>query len=295
MAWSMADVASQNGKTFLITGSNTGIGYATARLLADKGATIIMACRNLTKGEQALAQLRADVPGVDCQLMTLDLASLKSVRSFAAQVNKRHQKLDVLINNAGVMIPPLGRTEDGFETQFGTNVLGHFALTGLLLPLLDKTPQARVVTLASIAHWPGRIVFDNLNAEKSYSRIGAYCQSKLGNLMFAYELQRRLQRSGSSTLSIAAHPGGTRSELSRHNPVVNLFARLAQPTEDGALPSIRAAVDTKAKGGEYYGPRGPGTIAGAPILQRSSQRSHDPAVAERLWARCEQLTEVSYL
>ncbi len=295
MVWSMAEVGSQTGKTFLITGSNTGIGFATARLLAGKRAKIIMACRNTAKGELALKQLKSMVPGADCTLMALDLASLKSVRSFADRVNTNYPRLDVLINNAGVMIPPLGRTEDGFETQFGTNVLGHFALTGLLLPLLNRTPHARVVTMASIAHWPGRINFDNLNAEQGYSKAGAYAQSKLANLMFAYELQRRLHGSGADTISLAAHPGGSHSELSRHSLILKLLSHLAQSVDDGALPSIRAAVDGQAQGGEYYGPRGIGTIAGAPIRQRSSRRSHDLTVAARLWAACETLTGLPYL
>lgn len=295
MSWTMNNAGSQQGKTFLVTGANAGIGHSTARQLAEKGARVVMACRSVEKGEAALRQLQAAVPGADIRLMTLDLANLASVRAFATEFLAQHDRLDVLINNAGVMMPPAGRTADNFETQFGTNVLGHFALTGLLLPLLDRTPQARVVTMSSVAHWDGKIDFANLNAEKGYRSWRAYAQSKLANLMFAYELQRRLQRSGVSTISLGAHPGGTKSDLGRHNILLKMASPFAQSTDAGALPSLRAAVDPDARGGEYYGPGGLGTFAGAPVKQRSSRRSHDEAVAKQLWQACEELSGTRYL
>jgi len=299
MSWTLDDAGDLRDRTILVTGSNTGIGFATARLLAGKGARIIMACRNAEKGRRALAQLKSLVPGAEASLLSLDLASLASVREAAAAVHARQHPLDGLINNAGLMMPPFSRTTDGFELQFGTNVLGHFALTGLLLPLLEQTPRSRVVWVSSIAHWSGRIDFDNLGAEKGYRSWGAYAQSKLADLMLAYQMQRRLRRSGASTIALAAHPGGTRSELSRNNALLKLVARLTsgltQSTEDGAMPSIRAAIDSDARGGDYYGPSGFATFAGPAARQRSSRYSHDEAVAARLWQACEQLSGVRYL
>ena len=295
MDWTMQEAGSLRGKTFLVTGSNAGIGFSTTRQLAGRGARVVMACRSPDKGQAALQQLRSAVPDADASLMTLDLASLASVRAFAAEFLAQHDRLDVLINNAGVMMPPAGRTADNFETQFGTNVIGHFVLTGLLLPLLNRTPQARVVTMSSVAHWLAKIDFDNLNAEKGYSAGRAYAQSKLANLMFTYELQRRLQRSGATTISLGAHPGGTRSDLGRHNLLLRLASPLAQSTDQGALPSLRAAVDPAARGGEYYGPGGLATMVGPAVRQRSSRYSHDESVAARLWQACEELGGMRYL
>lgn len=295
MSWSMSDVASQNGKLFLVTGSNAGIGFATSYLLAGKGGKIVMACRSLEKGQDALNRLKTMVPGADVSLMQLDLASLASVRSFAEAFLAKYDRLDVLINNAGLMMPPLGRTADGFELQFGTNVLGHFLLTGLLLPVLINTPPARIVSLASLAHWNGRIDLNNLNAENSYGKINAYCQSKLANLMIAYELQRRLARAGYDIVSVAAHPGATKSDLGRHSLSVRFGQLFAQSVEAGAMPSIRAAVDPAVKGGEYFGPGGFLTITGPAVQQPSSKRSHDETVAKELWNRCETLTSIAYL
>jgi NAD(P)-dependent dehydrogenase (short-subunit alcohol dehydrogenase family) len=298
MSWTADSMKDQKGKTFLITGSNTGIGLATAQALAGLGAHVIIACRNTQKGAAAKEQIRQRTPGAKVDQVSLDLASLASVRSCAAQVLKVYKRLDGLINNAGLMMPPLGRTDDGFELQFGTNLLGHFAFTGLLLPLMDGKRDTRIVSLGSVAHWDGEIDFNNLNAEKGYSRWRAYSQSKLANIMFAYELERRLRRKGSSILSLAAHPGGTKSELSRHSAVLKVISALTgaftQSPEDGALPSLRAALDPEARGGEYYGPSKMLTMRGPPVCQPSSQRSRDEAVAARLWQECERLTGVSY-
>ncbi|HKY93468.1 MAG TPA: oxidoreductase [Nevskiaceae bacterium] len=296
MGWNLDAVGSQHGKTALVTGSNTGIGLATVRALARKGARVLLACRNPQKGTDALARLRTEVPDCDAALIVLDLARLASVRVAADAVLAQTDRLDLLINNAGLMMPPFSRTEDGFELQFGTNVLGHFALTGHLLPLLERTSQARVVWLSSLTHWTARIDFANLNAEKGYKDSREYGQSKLANLMLAYEMDRRLKRTGGTTLSVAAHPGFTRSELTRDLKLINLLAKpFLQPTDDGALPSLRAALDPTVRGGEHFGPGGFAAIAGAPTRQRSSRRSQDPAVAAQLWETCEALTGVRYL
>lgn len=299
MQWTKNDIGNQEGKTILVTGSNTGIGFATATLLASNGAQVILTSRNREKGEQALARLRADIPNARVSLLSLDLANLASVRAAAEEVAARHEKLDVLINNAGLMIPPFSRTADGFEIQFGTNVLGHFAFTGLLLPLLLRTPHSRTVWLSSVAHWVGRIDFDDLNAEKGYAKWRAYSQSKLADLMIAYEMQRRLQRSGTSAISLASHPGGTKSDLSRNSGSVKFIEAVAglflQTTEQGAMPSVRAAVDPSARGGDFYGPSNFGTISGPAEKQRSSKRSHDEAVAAKLWQTCETFTGVRWL
>jgi NAD(P)-dependent dehydrogenase (short-subunit alcohol dehydrogenase family) len=296
MQWTSADIPGQKGKTFIVTGGNTGIGLATVDTLAGKGGTVVLACRNIDKGSAALAKIRRSNPNADVVVEQLNLASLASVRAFAERVTSRYRRLDVLINNAGVALPPLGRTEDGFETQFGTNVLGHFALTGHLLPLLLQSPQSRVVTMSSTAHWFGKIDFENLNAERRYAKTPAYNQSKLADLMFAYELQRRLAKRGAATISVGVHPGVVMSELFRHSKALNLFlSLLSQSIEDGALPSLMAAVEPSVKGGDYIGPGGFLTIKGLPTVQKSSVRSHDQAVAARLWEVAQKLSGVSYL
>jgi NAD(P)-dependent dehydrogenase (short-subunit alcohol dehydrogenase family) len=302
MKWNeimLEKIASQQGKTILITGSNTGIGFETARLLALKGADIIIACRNQEKGQQALADLRAKVPGVQASLVQLDLANLESVRQCAAEIIENHPTLDALINNAGLAMPPLQKTADDFEMQFGTNVLGCFAFTGLLMPLLVKTTGARVVWLSSVAHWRGTIDFDNLNAEKGYSSFGAYAQSKLANLMLAYEMQRRLEHSHITMLSLAAHPGGTKSDLSRNNTLLKIITLFTSPfiqkTTEGAMPSMLATTEPELKGGEFFGPSGFMTIKGPAELQQSSKYSYDSVIASRLWQTCEQLTGVPFL
>jgi NAD(P)-dependent dehydrogenase (short-subunit alcohol dehydrogenase family) len=295
MAWSLDTCDSQNGRTCVVTGANAGIGFATAAVLSRLGARVILACRSLDKAKGAVERIKAVQPEALVRAQHLDLASLASIREFSAELCRDETGLDLLINNAGVMMPPLGRTTDGFETQFGTNFVGHFLLTGLLLPLLNRTPAARVVTLSSIAHWTAQIDFGNLNAERGYSRWTAYAQSKLANLLFAYELQRRLQTTGASTLSVAAHPGATASELSRHSALMTFTSRiLTQPTANGALPSLRAALDADVKGGDFYGPSGFATLRGAPSKQRSSRRSHDLGIARNLWETGEKLTGAHY-
>jgi NAD(P)-dependent dehydrogenase (short-subunit alcohol dehydrogenase family) len=297
MIWSPETIESQTGKIVVVTGANSGIGLETASLLASRGAGVILACRNPEKAALAVRQIRSLRPDANVSAATLDLASLASVRKFAASLIQEHRSLDVLINNAGVMTTPLGRTTDGFETQFGTNFIGHFLLTLLLLPLLNRQPGSRVVTLSSVAHWTGRIDFDNLNAEKSYSRWGAYAQSKLANLMFMYELQRRLEKSGASTISTGAHPGVTASELTRHNLFLRVAqSTIAQTTRKGSLPSLRAAIDPSVRGGDYYGPGNALslTLYGDARKQQSSRRSRDKTIAARLWTTAEKLCDQRY-
>lgn len=297
--WGLKDVPDQSGKTALITGSNTGIGFATASMLAQKGVEVVLACRSPDKGAAALARLGAEVPRAKLHLVQLDLAKLDSVRTCAAEVNERFEKMDLLINNAGLMMPPLQCTADGFEMQFGTNVLGHFALTGLLMPALQRAPAARTVWLSSVAHWNGRIDFANLKAERGYSKWGAYAQSKLADLMLAYEMERRLRARGLPMAALAAHPGGTQSELARHSAVLKwvnaVSSFLLQSATEGAMPSMRAATDPQAHGGDFFGPAGLGTMSGPAVKQSSSQRSKDVAVAAQLWQVCEQLTGVRWL
>ncbi|MCP9271283.1 SDR family NAD(P)-dependent oxidoreductase [Mycolicibacterium arenosum] len=291
--WTSTDIPDQTGRIAVVTGANTGLGYETATALAAKGATVVLAVRNLDKGRAAADLIVRAHPGANVSLQELDLGSLDSVRAAAAELRAEHDQLDLLINNAGVMMAPRSTTADGFELQLGTNHLGHFALTGLLLDRLLSTPLSRVVTVSSLGHRFGRIRFDDLQSERRYSRAGAYGQAKLANLLFTYELQRRLE--GTDTIAVAAHPGGSSSELSRHLPgVVQLaFRTLEQSTEMGALPTLRAATDPNVAGGEYYGPGGFMEMNGYPTLVDSNRRSHDPQAARRLWDVSEELTGVS--
>ncbi|WP_410592890.1 SDR family NAD(P)-dependent oxidoreductase [Amycolatopsis sp. lyj-23] len=295
--WTERAVPSQRGRVAVITGANTGLGFDTAKVLAARGATVVLAVRDVGKGKQAAARLGAQA---DVTVQELDLASLESVRAAAADLHTTLPKIDLLINNAGVMYPPRQTTRDGFELQFGTNHLGHFALTGLLLDLLLPVEGSRVVTVASIAHRiRAGIHFDDLQWENSYDRVAAYGQAKLANLMFAYELQRRLAPHGTTT-SLAAHPGVARTELMRNSPAVlrALFPVVAplftQSSERGALPVLRAATDPAALGGQYYGPAGPGGYRGRPQVVASSPQSYDVAVQQRLWAVSEELTAVKF-
>jgi NAD(P)-dependent dehydrogenase (short-subunit alcohol dehydrogenase family) len=295
--WGAADIPDQAGRTAVITGGNSGIGLAAARYLAACGARVVLACRDEGRAQAAAGQLAAEVAGAELSTLALDLSSLDSVRAAAAQIRSEYPQLDLLINNAGLMMPPLGRTADGYELQFGTNHLGHFALTGLVLPSLLGVPGSRVVTISSNGHKTGRIHFDDLQWEHRYRRMGAYAQSKLANLLFTYELQRRLTAAGAPTIAVAAHPGFSDTALVRHMPAwQQLGARLApsQGAAMGALPTVRAATDPAAAGGDYYGPAGFGEFTGPPRLVRSSARSRDEAAQRRLWAISEELTGVTY-
>jgi NAD(P)-dependent dehydrogenase (short-subunit alcohol dehydrogenase family) len=260
----------------------------------------VLAVRNLDKGKNAVERITAASPGADVSLQQLDLTSLESVRKAADEIKDEHAKIDLLINNAGVMYTPRERTADGFDLQFGTNHLGHFAFTGLLLDRLLPVADSRVVTISSVGHkFMAKINFDDLNWDKSYSRIRAYGQSKLANLMFTYELQRRLSGNG-KTIAVAAHPGGSNTELGRNSPwairvgLALLGPLVVQSAEMGSLPTLRAGTDPNVLGGQYYGPDGFGESRGYPKLVKSTAQSHDVTIQRRLWTVSEELTGVKF-
>ncbi|NQX16494.1 oxidoreductase [Rathayibacter sp. VKM Ac-2857] len=288
-SWSAADIPDQTGRTFVVTGANSGLGEATARALAEHGARVVLACRTVEKGERA-----AEKMGGDVVVRRLDLADLASVREFAEATGP----IDVLVNNAGIMAVPEGRTADGFELQFGTNFLGPFALTGLLLPRIAD----RVVSLSSLAHRFGTLDFDDLNWERRrYSPWPAYGQSKLADLVFSFELHRRLRRAGSSVGSMAAHPGMSVTELHTHSTAGQgalmgaMMRTLGQSGDDGALPTLLAATSPDARSGAYYGPGGLGEVRGAPRQVNPNRAARDRDTARRLWDRAVELTGVSPL
>ncbi|MBX7454737.1 SDR family NAD(P)-dependent oxidoreductase [Mycolicibacterium sp. 3033] len=293
--WTEADIPDQTGRTAVITGANTGLGFETAKALAAKGATVIVAVRNTDKGKDAVRRIRQTAPEATVALQELDLSSLTSVRAAADRLTSDHAAIDLLINNAGVMYTPRQKTADGFELQFGTNHLGHFALTGLLLDHITAAPAGRIVTVSSIGHRiRASIHFDDLQLEHNYNRVVAYGQSKLANLLFTYELQRRLTAAGSPASALAAHPGGSNTDLGRHLPLLDpVFRAVSQSAAMGALPTLRAATDPAARGGQYYGPSGPFELRGYPEVVNSSKQSKDAELQRRLWAVSEQLTGIT--
>ena len=257
MKWSAANIPDQSGRVIIITGANSGIGFWMTKYLAKKGAKIIMACRSTERAQAAKEKILNKQPDAKIEIEILDLASLKSVKEFSEKFHQKHDRLDILINNAGVMMTPKWQTEDGFEYQIGINHFGHFALTNQLLTLLEKTEKSRIVSLSSMAHKSGKINLGDLNwKDKKYNRWKVYAQSKLANLMFAIELDRKLQARGSTTRSLAAHPGMSRTKLGRHFPLGNLLFTFTQTPKKGALPTLRAATDPEATQYPYWGPRG---------------------------------------
>ena len=293
--WTAQDMPDLGGRTAVVTGANSGIGFEMARALARKGATVVLACRDEGRGQAAVRRILDEHPDARAGLMRLDLSDLASVRRFADGFARRHDRLDILVDNAGIMATPFGKTADGFELQFGTNHLGHFALTGLLLGRILLAPRARVVVLSSSGHRFGKIDFDNLDAERSYDPQRAYAQSKLANLLFAYELQRRFQEAGADAIAVAAHPGWTSTNLQAHWRMVRLLnPLLGQKPAMGAWPALYAATDPGVQGGDYCGPGGWWGLRGHPVRGRSSDRSHDMLIAARLWAVSEELTGVRY-
>jgi NAD(P)-dependent dehydrogenase (short-subunit alcohol dehydrogenase family) len=300
--WTAADIPDQTGRVAIVTGANSGLGLATARELARAGASVVMACRSAARGEQAAATIRAGVPEAAVKVAELDLADLDSVRAFAARAGEAHPRVDVLINNAGIMAAPRRLTKQGFESQFGTNHLGHYALTGLLLGKLLEAPAPRVVTVSSTLHRRGTMNFDDLQGERRYSRWGAYGQSKLANLMFCFELQRRATAAGSSLLSLAAHPGYAATNLQFAAPdrfyekaYMWVGNRLfAQSADMGALPTLYAATVPELPGGTYVGPGGPGEQRGYPKVVTAAGKAYDEDAWRRLWEISEQLTGVRY-
>jgi NAD(P)-dependent dehydrogenase (short-subunit alcohol dehydrogenase family) len=303
--WTAGEIPSQAGKTALITGANSGIGYQAAVELARHGAQVLMGCRSEAKGKAALEKLMAEVPGATAMVVDLDMASLASIRSFAKWFAEKGVALDLLINNAGVMaLPKRELTADGFERQFGTNHLGHFALTGLLLPELSAAAAARVVTVASLAHRNGKIDFDNLQSEKSYKPWDAYGESKLANILFAKELDKRAKAAGLRIESLAVHPGVSMTNIIDNGPgatglktvILKMFSPLLmQPDTAGALPTLYAATAPAAKGGEYIGPDGFMEMKGAPVVVQPKPQGLDMAVAAKLWVASEEATGVVYL
>jgi NAD(P)-dependent dehydrogenase (short-subunit alcohol dehydrogenase family) len=300
--WSPADIPDQSGRTIIITGANSGLGLESAKALAAHGASIVMTCRDQARGAQAAEQIRAAVPHAELQVAVLDLADLSSVRAFAERFSAAHATLDVLMNNAGVMAVPKRRTTvDGFELQFGTNHLGHFALTGLLLPALLRTPASRVVTVSSFVHERGRMAFDDLQSEHHYTPYGAYGQSKLANLLFELELDRRLRAVGAATISVGAHPGYSSTNLVANGPfggarslsawIATAGTRLiAQPAARGAEPQLYAATAPGVQGGDYYGPKG--KYRGHVAPSKMSERARSLPDAKRLWSVSQELTGV---
>jgi NAD(P)-dependent dehydrogenase (short-subunit alcohol dehydrogenase family) len=296
VAWSVADIPDQRGRRAVVTGANSGIGLIAARELARRGASVVLACRNMQKGEAALAEVRA--AGGEAELARLDLGDLESVRAFAAA---QEPPVDLLLNNAGVMAPPRTETADGFELQLGTNHLGHFALTGLLLDRLKAAGAARVVTISSNGHRMGRIDFDDLQGERRYTRWGAYGRSKLANLLFMRELDRRARAAGLPLTSVGAHPGYSATNLQfAAPPLLDRIAMragnllLAQSAEKGALPGLYAATVPGLPGGSYVGPDGRGNWRGDPQLVGMSGRAQDAETARRLWEVSESLTGVRF-
>ena len=303
--WTAADLPDLTGKTIVITGANSGLGYESALALAGAGAHVVLACRDQEKGRAAERLIRAAHPRASTELVALDLASLADIRRAATALRDAHPRIDILLNNAGVMALPYRKTTDGFEMQLGTNHLGHFALTGLLLEALLATPGARVVTVSSGAHRIGAIRFDDPQWQRGYRKWRAYGQSKLANLLFTYELQRRLDAAGAGMLSVAAHPGYAATNLQAAGPrmegsslmerITDLGNRLfAQSAAMGALPQLYAATAPGVRGGEYYGPESLGELWGSPKRVESNARSRDTYAAARLWALSERLTGVTY-
>jgi len=302
--WNTTHIQDLTGRTIIITGGNSGLGFEAAKALSEKGAWVIIACRSTEKGEAARNEIVAIHPNANITIMELDLMDLKSIRNFADQFKKKYSHLDILVNNAGIMMVPHRLTKDGFESQIGTNHLGHFALTGLLLDLLKKTPKSRVVNVSSMAHKSGVMDFDNLlytNGE-GYTPMKAYGRSKLSNLLFTYELQRFFETNKIDCIALAAHPGVSDTNLFNHaapkwlmKVLKPLFLFMTQPAAMGALPELRAATDPNAKGSEYYGPNGKREIKGYPILVKSTKEAQNIEAGRKLWEISEKLTSVVYI
>jgi len=303
--WTPDEMPDLSGKTIVVTGGNSGIGYEAAVQFARKKATVVLACRSIPKAQAAADAINASQPGATVEVMELDLSSLASIRSFADAFHQRHSRLDVLCNNAGVMAIPYRKTVDGFEMQFGTNHLGHFALTGLLIDRVLSTEGSRVVNVSSGAHRMGSIRFDDLQGQRNYRKWSAYGQSKLANLLFTFELQRHLDRAGAKTISVACHPGYAATNLQAAGPrmqgssimesVMALGnAMFSQSAAMGALPTLYAATSSEVHGGDYIGPDGLAELWGHPAKVGCAAAARDVATASRLWETSEQLTNVHY-
>jgi NAD(P)-dependent dehydrogenase (short-subunit alcohol dehydrogenase family) len=294
--WDSENISDQKGKVVIVTGSSSGLGYETAKVLANKNATVIVAVRNEAKGNAAVESIKVENPNTDIQVMLLDLSNLESIHKFAENFKKKLNKLDLLINNAGVMNPPYTKTKDGFELQFGTNHLGHFALTGLLIDLIKKTRSSRIVNVSSTAHKIGKLNFDDLNWEtRPYKKMRSYGDSKLANLYFSKELQRRLDTESSGVIVASAHPGASSTPLTRHSLFFRILSLIVQSSEMGALPTLYAAVDPDIQGNDYIGPGGFQETRGYPKKVEPAEHAKDDDVAAKLWDVSEKMTGVSYL
>ena len=301
MSFNLENIPSKKGKIAIVTGANSGLGKEITIGLAKKEIKVIMACRNQSKAELAKTEVLSKVKNADLEIMILDLKSLNSVRDFAAAFSQKYTRLDLLIENAGIMIPPFSKTEDGFESQMGVNYFSHFLLANLLYPLLKKTEGARIATTSSLAHETGRIDFDNLNAEKSYSKMGAYGQSKLACLLFAYELRRRLEKAGSNVIAVTSHPGVSNTNLFTNFPTIArilmtpLLPIFTHAPKYAALPTLQAALGPDVKSGDYYGPTGFKGMKGKPGKVQSKPHSYDEKVAAELWNISEKLTGEKFI
>ena len=301
--WTTNDIPDLTGKVIIVTGGNSGLGYESVKAFAEKGAEVILACRSTDKGESAKAQIESSNPSGKIVVKQLDLMDLSSVISFSADFKLKYDRLDVLLNNAGIMMTPYQLTKDGFESQLGTNHLGHFALTGLLLDVIVKTPKSRIVNVSSMAHKGGKIDFDNLSYDdgSSYEPMKAYRRSKIANLFFSYELQRKLTSNQSDTIAVAAHPGVSMTNLANHMEGTLMYkvfkligGFISHSPANGALPQIMASVDPSVKPADYYGPDGFGEMKGNPVLVQSNKASHNLDDAGKLWEVSEKLTGVKF-
>ena len=301
--WTTSDIPDLTGKTIIVTGGNSGLGFESVKAFAQKGAKVVLASRSAEKGEKAKADILNEKPKGSVEVELLDMADLESIKKFSERIHQKYSQIDVLLNNAGIMTTPFFKTKDGFEGQVGTNHLGHFALTGLLLDLIQKTPNSRVVNVSSAAHKQGKMDFDNFLFEngKGYTPIKAYGRSKLANLLFTFELQRFFETNKIDSISVAAHPGVSQTNLARHledkllfKILYPVFKIMTQNAGMGALPQIRASVDPDIKGGDYYGPSGFNEMKGHPVKVQSNDRSHNAEDARQLWEVSEKLTDVHF-
>ena len=300
MKFDLNKIASQKEKIAIVTGANTGLGKEITLGLAQKDIKVIMACRNLTKAEITKNEILKIIPTANIELMELDLMRLKSVRDFATNFKQKYQHLNLLIENAGIMIPEYTKTEDGFESQMGVNYFSHFLLTNLLFPLLNNTKGARIATTGSIAHESGSINFNNINWEKNYAKMPAYRQSKLACLMFAYELQRKIDKAGSNVIAVSAHPGVSKTNLFNNLPLfiqiigTPFIPFLTHPPKQAALPMLYAALGEDIKGGDYLGPVGYKGMKGSPGKVKAKPHAYDTTIAEKLWKVSEKLTKEKF-
>ncbi|WP_240837239.1 oxidoreductase [Acidaminobacter sp. JC074] len=302
--WQLEDMPSLKGKTVIVTGGNSGLGYESVKVLAKKNARVILACRSLSRGNEAKSKIMKDQPQTSIEVMALDLSSLDSVRKFADAYKAKHNKLDILLNNAGIMNVPYGKTTDGFEQQIGVNHLGHFALTGLLLDTLKSTPKSRVVVISSLLHKKGHIDFDSFsyNKKRTYDPQVAYAQSKLANLLFAKQLNHLIQKNKLDMTVVSAHPGGAKTNLGRYQDKGSsfnlvkkiIYPLLIQTADQGAMPGLRAATDESVTSGMYIGPSGFMESSGHPYIAKSAPAANDLQTAEKLWKKSESLTGIQY-